>query len=174
MVKVSENLFYLDLSESEYFIIFDLLKYLHINRNRIWRSWKCVFYFHLSLLTNSQTLVLCPVLKRNASKSLIITITIYLDLSTWSNFYQWGHTHYPVSTFPENIVEIVEKKKYQMNKKCFHTKQDISTSTPIPRFGQFSLTTQHLFKCLQMYQIYKTPQILILPISTLENTQHSL
>ena len=174
MVKVSENLFYLDLSESEYFIIFDLLKYLHINRNRIWRSWKCVFYFLLSLLTNSQTRVLCPVLKRNASKSLIITITIYLDLSTWSNFYQWGHTHYPVSTFPENIVEIVEKKKYQMNKKCFHTKQDISTSTPIPRFGQFSLTTQHLFKCLQMYQIYKTPQILILPISTLENTQHSL
>ena len=134
----------------------------------------CIFYFLRSLLTNSQTRVLCPVLKRNASKSLIITITIYLDLSTWSNFYQWGHTHYPVSTFPENIVEIVEKKKYQMNKKCFHTKQDISTSTPIPRFGQFSLTTQHLFKCLQMYQIYKTPQILILPRSTPKNTQQSL
>lgn len=41
----------------------------------------------------------------------VITITIYLDLSTWSYFYRRGHTHYPVSTFRPYIGEIAEKSK---------------------------------------------------------------
>ena len=48
---------------------------------------------------------------RERGEGGVITITIYLDLSTWSYFYRRGHTHYPVSTFRPYIGEIAEKSK---------------------------------------------------------------
>lgn len=51
---------------------------------------------------------------------LIITITIYLDLSLqapMSNFYLWGHSHYPVSTFAQKFFWM--KKYFFLSRKWF-------------------------------------------------------
>lgn len=55
--------------------------------------------------------LLSTVILGDGGEGVVITITIYLDLSTWSYFYRWGHTHYPVSTFRPYIGEIAEKSK---------------------------------------------------------------